>query len=178
MYGLIKTHKVHNSIRVITSGCETPMENLSIFFEKCLFPKVLTIETRVQDTSEILNFIDFLNDNNILTENSVLVSFDTVIMFPSIDNKSGLQVVKNALEAGEEQYPPTLCIIEALKLCLNCNNSIFNKKYFLQNDSTAEGRDIFCSYSDISIEQLDKKALEYNPPVIGLKRFRDDIFLL
>ena len=34
------------------------------------------------------------------------------------------------------------------------------------------------SYSDIAIEQFDKKALEYNPPVIGWKRFRDDIFLV
>ena len=34
-----------------------------------------------------------------------------------------------------------------------------------------------CSYGDIAIEQFDKKALEYNPAVIGWKRFRDDIFL-
>ena len=59
--------------------------------------------------------------------------------FPSIDNESGLQAVKNALEAREEQFPPTLCIIEAPKLCLKCNYSIFNKKHFLQNDGTAQG---------------------------------------
>ena len=47
-----------------------------------------------------------------------LVSFDIVNMFPNIDNESGLQAVKNALEAREEQFPPTLCIIEALELCL------------------------------------------------------------
>ena len=33
------------------------------------------------------------------------------------------------------------------------------------------------SYGDIAIEQFDKKALGYNPAVIGWKRFRDDIFL-
>ena len=33
-----------------------------------------------------------------------------------------------------------------------------------------------CSYGDIVIEQYDKKALEDNPPVIGWKRFRYDIF--
>ena len=52
-------------------------------------------------------------------------------MFPSTDDESGLQAVKNALDAREEQLPPTLCIIEALQLCLKCNNSIFNKKRFL-----------------------------------------------
>ena len=31
-------------------------------------------------------------------------------MFPSIDNESGLQAVKNTLEAREEQFLPTLFI--------------------------------------------------------------------
>ena len=35
-----------------------------------------------------------------------------------------------------------------------------------------------CSYRDIDIEQFDKKALEYNSPVIGWKRFSDYIFLV
>ena len=35
-----------------------------------------------------------------------------------------------------------------------------------------------CSCGDIAIEQFDKKALEYNPPIIGWKRFRNDIFLV
>ena len=34
-----------------------------------------------------------------------------------------------------------------------------------------------CSYGDIAIEQFDKKALEYNPAVIGWNRFWDDTFL-
>ena len=35
-----------------------------------------------------------------------------------------------------------------------------------------------CSCGDIAMEQFDKKALEYNPPIIGWKRFRNDIFLV
>ena len=37
IYGLIKTHKVDNPVRIITSGCNTAVENLSIFVEKVLF---------------------------------------------------------------------------------------------------------------------------------------------
>ena len=61
----------------------------------------------------------------------MLVSFHIVNMSPSIDNEFGLQAIKNALEAREEKFPPTLCIAEALELYLKCNNSIFNKKHFL-----------------------------------------------
>ena len=57
-------------------------------------------------------------------------------MFPSIDNQSGLQAVKNALEARQQQFPPTDCILEALKLCLESNNSVFNK-HFLQTDGAS-----------------------------------------
>ena len=124
----------------------------------------------------MLNFIDYLNKSNILTEDCILVSF--VNMFPCIDNQSGLQAVKNALEARQEQFPLSDCIIEALKLCLESKNSIFNSNCFLQTDGTAQGPHMFCSYSDISIESFDKKALRCHPSVIGWKSFQDDMFLV
>ena len=71
----------------------------------------------------------------------------------------------------------TLCLIEAIELCLKCSNSIFNKRHFLKNDGIPQGPHMSCSYGDIAIEQLGKIALEYNSAVIGWKRFRDDIFL-
>ena len=135
----------------------------------------MKIESRIQDTSEMLNFIDYLNKSNILREDCILVSFDIVNMFSSIDNQSGLQAVKNALEARQKQFPPTDCIIEALKLCLESNNSVFNNKHFLQIDGTDQGPHMSCSYSDIAIEILIKK---YHPSVIGWKRFRDYVFVV
>ena len=47
------------------------------------------------------------------------------------------------------QFPPTAYIIEAHKLCLQCNNSIFNNKHFLQSDGTAQGPHMSCLYSNI-----------------------------
>ena len=37
MYGNVKTHQENNPVRVITSGCNTAVENLSIFVENVLF---------------------------------------------------------------------------------------------------------------------------------------------
>ena len=84
--------------------------------------------------------------------------------------------MENALEARQEQFPPTDCIIQALKLCLESSNSAFNNKDFLQADGTAQGSHMSCSYSHIAIEIFDKKVLKYHPSVIGWKRFRDDAF--
>ena len=86
MCGLVKKHKVNNLVRVITSDYATAVENLSIFVERCLYPEVLKIKSRIQDTSEMLNFIDYLNKSNILTEDYTLASFDINNIFPRKDN--------------------------------------------------------------------------------------------
>ena len=140
MYGLVKTHKVNNPVRVITSGCGTAVENLSIFVERCLYPEVLKIESRIQDTSEMFNFIDYLNKSNILTEDCILVSFDTVNMIPSIDNHSGLQAVKNALEARQEKFLPTDCIITTLCFLIL---KLFLKNVYLLNTATKKHNEFF-----------------------------------
>ena len=84
----------------------------AIFVERYLFCKDLRNASRIQDTSEMLNFINYLKIN-VLIENYILVSFDMKSIFRRIDNQSGLQAVKNALETRQEQFPPTNCIIES-----------------------------------------------------------------
>ena len=88
MFGLVRTHKVGNPARVITRGCGTAIENLSIFVEKSLYSEVLKIESGVKDISEMLTTIDNLNKNNALTCDCRLESFDIINMFPIIDNIS------------------------------------------------------------------------------------------
>ena len=70
------------------------------------------------------------------------------------------------------------CIIEALKLCLECSNFIFNNKHFLQSDCTAQGPDMWCSYSHIAIQYFDVQALENTQAAICWKIFKDDIFIV
>ena len=84
----------------------------AIFVERYLFCKDLRNASRIQDTSEMLNFINYLK-SNVLIENYILVSFDMKSIFRRIDNQSGLQAVKNALETRQEQFLPTNCIIES-----------------------------------------------------------------
>ena len=115
MYGLVKTHKVDNPVRIITSGFNTAVENLSIFVEKVLYKEVERVSSRIKDTSHMLDIIDNLNDSD-MPENSVLVSFHVVNMFPSIDNESGIKAVKKVLNDRESKNPPTECMLEALSI--------------------------------------------------------------
>ena len=63
MYGLVKTHKVNNPVRIITSGCDTAVENLSIFVEKVLYKEVERIPSRIKDAGHTLDIIDNLSDS-------------------------------------------------------------------------------------------------------------------
>ena len=59
-------------------------------------------------------------------------------MFPSIHNGSKIKSVESLLNTRSALNPSTLCILEALRLCLECNSSIFNNKFYLQTDGTAQ----------------------------------------
>ena len=79
-------------------------------------------------------------------------------MFSSIDNGSGIKAVKKVLIDSDSKNPPTECVFEALRLCLECNNSVFNDKTFIQTDDTARGQHMSCSYSDITTAHCDNRA--------------------
>ena len=157
MYGNIKTHKVDNPARVITSGCNTAVEHLLIFIEKVIYGIASELLSRIKDINHMLDIIDDLNNLNLHPE-SVLVSFDIINMFPSIDNKMGIDSVIKLLNKRRCKNPPTQCVIEALELCLNCNNSIFNNTSYIETDSTAQGPHMSCSCSAIAMSSHDSKA--------------------
>ena len=177
MYGNVKTHKIGNPTRVITSGCNTAIENLSIFVENVLYDIASELPSRIKDTNHMLDIIDNLNSLD-LPVNSILVSFDIINMFPNIDNNLGLSSVKKYLDLCSGNIPPTNCLLEALELCLSCNNSIFNNENYLQTDGTAQGPHMSCCYADIAMADFDKEASEYRLTPTTWKRFRDDIFVL
>ena len=96
MYGMVKTHKADNPVRVITSGCYTVVEKLSILVEKILYQLADRLNSKIKETNNMLEIIDDIN-KSVLSENCVLVSFAVANMFPNIDNKYGLLSVKEAL---------------------------------------------------------------------------------
>ena len=105
----------------------------------------------------------------IFPENSVLVSFDTVNMFPSIDKESGIKAFKTVFNNRESKHSSTECILEALRLCLECNNSVFDDKKFIQTNGTAQGPHMSCSYSVTLLWLILKTALKiiFSNPQFG-----------
>ena len=161
IYGLVKNHKVNNTVIVTTSGCNTAIESLTIYIEHVLFELSESMLSIIKNSNHLLDIIDNVN-SMFLPAKAILVTFDIGNMFPNIDNKSGLDVVKSVLLESSANTTPVECILEGLELCLTCDNSIFNNRNFLQTDGTAQGPHMSCSYSDIAMSKFDTAALQYH----------------
>ena len=83
-------------VRLLISGCNTAIENLSRFIEIICSPLTEVMQSRIKDTSHLLDIIDTLNEQAI-SHHTKLVSLDIVNMFPSIDNQRGIQAVQDIL---------------------------------------------------------------------------------
>ena len=164
-------------MRVITSGCNTVVEKLSILVEKTLYTLADRLNSKMKDINNMLEIIDDLN-KSVLSENCVLVSFDVVNMFPNIDNKSGLLSVKEVLTKSNFDVDSTQCIVDDLEICLSFNNSMLNHQHFLQTDGRAQGPHMSCSYADIAMAKYDSLANKFNLTPSVWKIFRDDVFVL
>ena len=178
---LYKTHKDGTPVRLLTSGCNTAIENLARFIEVVCAPLAEKIPTLIKNTDHLLNIIDSINNQGVPDE-AILVSFDIVNMYPSIDNQFGLKAVQKALNGRELQKPPTDCIIEGLKLCLYNNNSVFANENLLQTNGTATGAPNSCSYADIAISTIDEEVLKIisskYTEMMYFGRYRDDCLSL
>ena len=115
------------------------MENLSAFTEFYLQPLAQKLPSFIKDTTDLLNKIEHLNASGPFPTGTLLVSWDMVSMFPNIDNKLGLFAFRKALNAKENIFPSTTCILEAIKICLKSNHSVFKENFFLQIHGTVMG---------------------------------------
>ena len=89
-FGNVKTHKVGNPLRLITSCCGTAIEKLSAFTEYYVKPLSQNLPSFIKDTTHLINNLEALNQQEPFPPNTLLVSWDVVAMFPNIDNTLGL----------------------------------------------------------------------------------------
>ena len=113
---------------------------------------------------------------------TLLVSWDVIFMYSSIGNEVGLGTCKAALDRRDKLSPITDCLLEAIRITLECNNSTLNNKHYRQNRGIAMGPHNACSFADSAMTIIDHKNLDTNtrpkdiifPP--DWSRFRDDCF--
>ena len=80
MYGNVKTHKVDTPTRVITSGYNTAIENLSIFVGNVLYDIASELPSRIKDTNHMLDIIDNLNFLDLPLNSKILIMIEVYLL--------------------------------------------------------------------------------------------------
>ena len=65
----------------------------------------------------------------------------------------------------QSDFPPVECTLETLTICLECFNSVYDNVFYLQENGTARGSHISCSYNNIAMYRFNIKALNYKAGV-------------
>ena len=71
MYGMVKIQKINYPVCVITSGCNTAVDNLSILVEKILYPISDKLPSKIKDTNDMFDIINSINES-VLPDKHVL----------------------------------------------------------------------------------------------------------
>ena len=176
-----KAHKPDKNYpgRLISTGCESPANNLSALTDYELLkvpPPHVT-----NDTNHFLLKIKDLNERGVLIGKTVWhVSFDIVNMFPSISKEVGLEQCKDQLDKRIDPIFSTQCIQDAIEITLDHNLTEFNDVMYRQWYGTAQGSKNSCRYADNAMNKIDKLVIErgWDPMYLPLlwARFRDDIY--
>ena len=90
---LYKTHKPDIPVRILTTGCNISIENLSRFIETICAPLTSNLSNMMKDTSHLLDLIDDINKSS-LPDKLILVSFDIINIYPNIGNERGMEEVR------------------------------------------------------------------------------------
>ena len=179
-YMNFKAHKPEKNYpgRLISTGCNSYIKNLSIFTAEEL--KKVELPYCLKDSNELLNKINQLNESGVLLGKKIYhVTFDVVNMFPSISKEIGLPACRNHLDKRPVKLFSTDCVMEALVITLDNNLTVFNENMYVQISGTAMGPNNACQYADTALSPLDEKICNcqdiVKPEFYG--RFRDDIYV-
>ena len=179
-YMNLKAHKPEKNYpgRLISTGCNSYIKNLSIFTAEEL--KKVTLPHCLMDSNDLLMKMKELNESGRLTGKTIYhVTFDIVNMFPSISKEIGIPACRTLLDQRGTKLFSTDCVMEALEVTLDNNITVFNGNMYVQTSGTAMGPNNACQYADSALSPLDSKIMECQeittPEFYG--RYRDDIYI-
>ena len=183
LYFLPKIHKNHslwhNSIipphRPIVSDCSSDTYNLSLYLDYILSPLSTKHPSYIRDTTDFLNKLG----QHKVHQNCYLITLDVESLYTNIDNKDGLEAVREILLEYPDPTRPDEEFLELLQICLENNDFQFNGRWFLQIWGTSMGRRFAPKYANIFMAHFEKRALAKCPNLPqAYFRFLDDIGLL
>ena len=158
-YLLHKIHKPGNPGRPIVPSNGAPTENISLFTDFFLRPRVTQLPSHIRDTTD---FITKLRRLPQLPSGSLLITLDVSSLYTNIPHEEGITACKEFLNRREKQEPPTTDLCQLIRLVLTTNSFVFNESNYLhvQVHGTAMGTHMAQSYANLFMGKLEQEFLQ------------------
>ena len=161
--------------RPIISDCSSESYAISEYIDHYLAPLATKHPAYLKDTQHFLDELSKLK----VPEDALLVTIDVDSLYTNIDNKDGLEAVKQAFLDNPDPGRPDSQILELLKLSLENNDFEFNGEWYLQTWGTAMGKKFAPNYANLFMARWEEGALAKASKKPGFyKRFLDDIKII
>jgi len=178
-----KIHKQPVKGRPIVPSMTWITFHLSEWIANQLNPLVLKHCPNVlKDTTQLLQNINIINNNQIDTSQYFVMSADVEALYPNMDIKHGLLLIKQFLTAiNWEDNNKINFLLWAMEFTLTKGYISFKEMIFQQTNGAAMGSPMIPPYANIFMHMIEKdtvKEFTDNNLLLLYKRFIDDIFII
>ena len=189
LYGLVKDHvdpakwpaggKIP-PLRPVESASGTTFENASHFVDYHSNHLVKEIPSFIEDTPDLLRFLDSENRKGPLPAGCVPVTLDVSALYTNIPIEEGMHYFQEFLDRRKDKIVPTSFLITLLGMVLSCNILTFNNKFYWQEVGVAMGTRVAPTFANIFMSFIEKAMLRTwtGPMPLWYKRYIDDCIML
>jgi hypothetical protein len=180
-YITAKVHKTPIKGRPIVPSMTWMTFHLSEWLANQLNPLLINTEWVLKDSYTLLAALKDLNTND-LPNTLRVASADVDALYPSMDIKTGLSLIKNFIEElnWENRYKRDF-LIKAMEFVLTKGYITFDGNIYQQTNGAAMGSPMIPPYANIYMYQLEKETVHkyQNSGLLLLyKRYIDDILIV
>jgi hypothetical protein len=180
-YITAKVHKKPIKGRPIVPSMTWMTFHLSQWLANQLNPLLPATEWVLKDSYDLLSSLKNINDTN--TSNDIRVaSADVEALYPSMDIKLGLHLIKQFIEELNWEDPPKReFLLKAMEFVLTKGYITFQDEIYQQTNGAAMGSPMIPPYANIFMYQLEKQTVHKFTnlgTILLYKRFIDDVFII
>ena len=190
-YQIFKVHKPYKDgnlppARPIINNIGSLTENISKYVDYHTKDLAKSLPSYLEDTRDFLSLCEKINSSGNLKDDHILVTIDVISLYTNISKQDAIPAVKYYLETRPDKTIPSSFIIELLELVFDCNYFKFGNRVFKQEIGVAMGTISAPNTATLTMgklidpkfHQLALDILNSSDPIMALKRFLDDYFMV
>ncbi len=170
-----KIHKTKFGIRPVISTIKHPTSILCLLIDLILQPIVVTRETYLKDSTNLIQDLEKINLDNIDMNKIVIYSMDFESLYTNIKSEDAINKITDFLSQNfKSHHIDNIGIFEILKLVFNNNIFEYNKNYYNQINGLIMG--VICgpTIANLYLYILEINWYQIERPLM-YKRYIDDI---